>query len=166
MQIILLFDLLVNLLLHRQPDNERIASPGGRGRIGIDKTQCFVQVADRFASVLDFPVHGVLEITPEILDLLGLLLQVVAQAHELVDESILHLSGLVRFEVTLSMKVAKNLGRIAETAGLEEGRGDGRVIEDVRGREEQFGARFVGLLDLLEEDDKIFQDLAPCYFGD
>lgn len=166
MQIILLFDLFVNLLLHRQPDNERIASSGGRGRIGIDKTQGFVQVADHFASVLDFPAHGVLEITPQVLDLLGLLLQIVAETHELVDEFAFHLSGLVRFDVTLSMEVAKNLGRIAETAGLEEGRRDGRVIEDVGSRQEQFGARFVGLLDFLEEDDKIFQDLAPCYFGD
>lgn len=166
MQIILLFDLFVNLLLHGQPDNERIASSGGRGRIGIDKTQGFVQVADHFASILDFPVHGVLEITPEVLDLLGLFLQIVAEAHELVDEFTFHLSGLVRFDVTLSMEVAKNLGRITESAGFEEGRGDGRVIEDVGSGQEQFGARFVRLLDFLEEDDEIFQDLAPCYFGD
>lgn len=122
-----------------------------------------MQVADQFASALDFPVHIILEIARQALNLLDLLLQVVAEAHELVDDLALHLCGLVGFEIALPVKVAQDLGRIGETPGFEEGGGHEGAVDDIRSGEEQFGAHLVGFLDFFEEDDEIFDDLAPCY---
>lgn len=122
-----------------------------------------MQAADQFPGALDFPVHVILEIARQVLNLLDLLLQVVAEAHELVDDLALHLGGLVGFEIALPVKVAQDLGRIGEPPGFEEGGGHEGVVDDVGRGEEQFGAHLVGLLDFFKEDDEVFDDLAPCY---
>lgn len=97
MQIVFFFDLLFNLLVDTQPDNKRIAPPGRSRWVGVDETQCFMQVADRLAGTLDFLVHRIFEIAGETLDFLGLFLQVVTETHELVDDFALHFGGLVGF---------------------------------------------------------------------
>lgn len=122
-----------------------------------------MQVPDRLAGAVDFLLHSILKITGETLDFLDLLMQVVAEAHQLVDNFAFNLGGFVRFEIALSMEVAEDLGRIGDTARFEEGRRHRRIVDDVGSRQEQFRAHFVRFLDFFEEDDQVFQDFAPCY---
>lgn len=112
MQIVFLLDLLLDLPVNSQPHNKRIASPGCRRRVGVDKTQSFVQMADRLAGTLDFLVHCIFKITRQALDLLGLLLQIVPEPHKLVDHLVLHLGSLVCFQIALAMEIPENFGRI------------------------------------------------------
>lgn len=96
MQIIFLFDLLLNLPIDIQTNDKRIASPGRRGGVTIDKIQGFVQVPDRLAGAIDFLLHGILKITGETLDFLDLLVQVVLEGPSAVQATAAATPGVQR----------------------------------------------------------------------
>lgn len=153
MQIILLLDLLLNLPVDIQTNDKRIASPGRRSGVAVDNIQGIVQVPDRLAGAVDFLLHSILKITSKTLDFFDFLMQIVAEAHQLVDNFAFNLGGFVRLEIALSMEVAEDLGRIGDTARFEEGWRHRRIVDDVGSRQEQFRAHFVGFLDFFEKDD-------------
>lgn len=136
MQVVLLFDLLLNLSLHIQAHDERITLARCRGGVSINKPKSLVQVPHRFARAIDFLFDGVLEITRETLDLLSLLLEITPETRQLTDHLHLHLNGLIGFRITLSVEVSEDIRRIGQTTRLKEPRWEGLVVDDIGSRQE------------------------------
>lgn len=95
-----------------------------------------MQVANGFAGAIDLLLDRILEVPRETLDLLRLLLEVTPETRQLTDNLHFHLDSLIRLGVPLTVKVAKNLCGIGEASRLQEGGGEGLVVDDIGGGQE------------------------------
>lgn len=138
MQIILLFNLLLNLSLDVETHQEWVALARGGRRIGINEAQRLVQVANGLAGAIDFLIDRILEVSGKTLDLLRFLLKITSETGQLTDDLDFHLDGLVGLGVSLPVEVAKHLGRIGKPPGLQKGCGGRLVVDHIRGRQEEF----------------------------
>jgi hypothetical protein len=161
MQVVLLVNLPLDLALHSQANDIRVALACNSRRIRVDYRQRLFECRHALPCCLLLLLDIVLEVARQRLDFLNLLRQISSQAAELVDDVGLNIAGLIGFDNGLLVEVAQDAVGVVEAALGHERSGRIGVVDDVGDLEQALCAVLVGGRDLAEVGDEVFEELAP-----